>query len=189
MASEMKICIQNLGRYNEGDLRFEWLDMPAEQSEIDAALKKIGIGPIYEEYKVVDVEGFTYKRWGSIDHYNKIANRCKMMAEKGISEECAEQIAQYLVGERGIEDDSEFENAVDEITVIDREREYGSEYSTNDDDKLEIGWYFATADGLWDYLKERNVENYFDFAAWGDDMAQDYNVYSDKEKIYLVDMH
>lgn len=41
--NNFSICIQNLGLYNEGVLAFEWLELPASDEEIAAALDKIKV--------------------------------------------------------------------------------------------------------------------------------------------------
>ena len=38
-----KICIQNLGKYNEGVLLFEWVDLPVSDEELDRIYDKIKI--------------------------------------------------------------------------------------------------------------------------------------------------
>jgi len=50
----LEAYITNLGKYNEGELVGEWLAFPTTQEKLDAALKRIGIGPEYEEYFFTD---------------------------------------------------------------------------------------------------------------------------------------
>lgn len=52
----IKIAITNLKRYNEGCLVYEWLELPADKSEIIDALKQIGIRREYEELFISDYE-------------------------------------------------------------------------------------------------------------------------------------
>lgn len=59
----IRVALTNLGKYNEGELVFEWLDLPATDIEIDKAMKAIGIGEkrwdggVYEEHFISDYEG------------------------------------------------------------------------------------------------------------------------------------
>lgn len=89
-----KICIQNLGKYNEGELLFHWLSLPATEEEIDRALSLIKIchkgvngenirfvdefGSPYEELHIPDwecdvPEVVKYSEYASINYYNEIA--------------------------------------------------------------------------------------------------------------------
>ncbi|AMQ66663.1 anti-restriction protein [Bacillus phage Mgbh1] len=52
----IKIALTNLRKYNEGVLVYEWLTLPCEKEEIEAAMKRIGIGEQYEEWFVSDYE-------------------------------------------------------------------------------------------------------------------------------------
>lgn len=53
----ISIFITNLGKYNEGELVGEWLELPATSKEIEHCLVQIGIDGIhYEEYFLTDYE-------------------------------------------------------------------------------------------------------------------------------------
>lgn len=74
---EIKLCVQNLGKYNEGELVFEWLTLPATQEEIQDTLKAIGIdGVNYEEYMIADYEtslDLEIGEYDNIEKWNEIA--------------------------------------------------------------------------------------------------------------------
>lgn len=74
---EIKLCVQNLGKYNEGELVFEWLTLPATDEEIQETLKNIGIdGVNYEEYTIADYEApFHIGEYDSIDKWNNVAEK------------------------------------------------------------------------------------------------------------------
>lgn len=98
---KLSICIQNLGMYNEGILLFKWLELPATEEEIDAALDYIRIshtdrngdykeytdefGCPYEEMHIpdweCDVKGLEYNEWATIEYYNEIAEQMESMTE------------------------------------------------------------------------------------------------------------
>ena len=82
--AEIKIFVTNLGKYNEGYLVGEWLELPATDEEIAATLERIGIsdkpdalGRYYEEYFITDyesdIDGFTCGEYESISNLNEIA--------------------------------------------------------------------------------------------------------------------
>lgn len=95
------MCIQNLGKYNEGELWFKWLPLPATEKEISDALSEIHIchtdengnyveftdefGSPYEEIHMPDWEcdfdGLEYNEWWSIDELNEIAKRLDNLSE------------------------------------------------------------------------------------------------------------
>ena len=52
----IKVALTNLGKYNEGELVFEWLALPTDEDEISDVLKSIGIGKEYEEFFISDYE-------------------------------------------------------------------------------------------------------------------------------------
>ena len=53
----VRIALTNLGRYNEGALIYEWLELPFTEEEMDEVLEAIGIDDqIYEEYFISDYD-------------------------------------------------------------------------------------------------------------------------------------
>lgn len=54
----LKVALTNLGKYNEGYLIYEWLELPCTDEELKEAFKKIGVADNtdYEEYFITDFE-------------------------------------------------------------------------------------------------------------------------------------
>ena len=52
----LKIFLTNLGKYNEGELLGEWLELPATKEEIKKSCDRIGINERYEEWFITDFE-------------------------------------------------------------------------------------------------------------------------------------
>ena len=53
----LNIWVGNLGKYNEGELKGGWLELPKEKEEIDEFLKEVvGLNDEYEEYMINDFE-------------------------------------------------------------------------------------------------------------------------------------
>lgn len=174
MASEMRICVQNLGKYNEGELWFEWLDMPAEQDEIDAALEKIGIdGVRYEEYEVADVEGLPYSQWRSVSKYNEIAEAIQSLMD---NHKLPFDVAYQIVEDLGYDDVEEKIDGMYTATRI---------YDTDSDEET-VGFYFAEMDGTVAYLEERDLISYFDFEHYGRELLYEYEIYSSDKNVYLL---
>jgi len=173
MASEMRICVQNLGKYNEGELWFEWLDMPAEQEDIDAALEKIGINEEYEEYEVADVEGLPYSQYRSVSKYNEIAEAIQSLVD---DHKMPFDVAYQIIEEEGYED---IEDKIDGMHTITRI------YDTDSDEET-VGFYFAEMDGTVAYLEERDLISYFDFEHYGRELLYEYEIYSGDKNVYLL---
>jgi hypothetical protein len=54
----IKIALTNLGKYNEGELVYTWLELPATSEELDEAFEEINVAPgsEYEEHFISDYE-------------------------------------------------------------------------------------------------------------------------------------
>lgn len=52
----MKIYLTNLGKYNEGELIGEWVELPVSQEELQKVFERIGISEEYEEYFITDYD-------------------------------------------------------------------------------------------------------------------------------------
>ena len=104
----LRIYLTNLGKYNEGQLVGEWVELPVTEEELEKVLERIGIseepdenGNYYEEYFITDYESdFNYKvgEYDSIEELNEVAETFdglddtekevfKVMIEEGYSSE------------------------------------------------------------------------------------------------------
>ena len=50
----MNIYLTNLGKYNEGQLIGEWVELPVSNEELQKVFERIGINEEYEEYFITD---------------------------------------------------------------------------------------------------------------------------------------
>lgn len=73
--SNIRIALTNLGKYNEGELAFKWMDLPYTDEEFQETLEAIGIdGEEYEEYFISDYEApFHIGEYESITKLNELA--------------------------------------------------------------------------------------------------------------------
>lgn len=65
----LSVCITNLGKYNDGEIIYKWLDLPTTEEEIKKTLTDIKIGAEYEEYFVSD---YTSDIGLEVEEYNNI---------------------------------------------------------------------------------------------------------------------
>jgi len=82
--SQARVAVTNLGMYNEGSLNYEWLNVPCEREEFNAALKRIGVdGVNYEEYFISDYEGLNgISEYSSFDEINEAAKIAELLQDK-----------------------------------------------------------------------------------------------------------
>ena len=99
--SKINIALTNLGMYNEGTLNYVWLELPATEEEIKAAMDEIGIGKenecggVYEEWFITDYECEFMKvgEYDNIDELNEIAETLDTL------EDYEEEIVKALINE------------------------------------------------------------------------------------------
>lgn len=158
--NEIKIALTNLGAYNEGKLRFEWLTLPFTEDERQDALKRIGIdGIIYEEYFISDYEApFTIGEYDNIDDLNE---KVEILKEFNYNE--IEVIETYL---------NEVNDDIDEaINVI-----HNGEYMLFEDcrNMAEVAERYLEETGMLHDMDDI-LARYFNYEAFGRDMAIDGN--------------
>ena len=74
---DFKIYVTNLGKYNEGEMIGEWINLPATEEELQEVLDRIGINEEYEEVFITDYENeFNYKvnEYDNLDELNELAD-------------------------------------------------------------------------------------------------------------------
>lgn len=90
--SHIKIYLTNLGKYNEGELVGEWVELPIDEDELQEVFKRIGIsdepdedGNYYEEYFITDyetdIEGLSIGEYENLDHLNEIAEAIENLSD------------------------------------------------------------------------------------------------------------
>lgn len=151
---EIKVFVTNLGKYNEGELIGEWLDLPATDDEIDELLSRIGINSQYEEYFISDYEtdiaGLAIDEYDSLSEVNDYAAQLVSLDEEEIM--CVEAM---------LENGSSIEEALDgyQDCIIWRDCR----------DMTDIAYEVVEESGLLDSMPE-NLRNYFDYEALGRDL-------------------
>jgi len=158
--NEIKIALTNLGAYNEGELRYEWLTLPFTYDELEDALKRIGIDGIeYEEYFISDYEApFSIGEYDNIDDLNE-----KAEILEGFNYIEMEIIETYL---------NEVNDDIDEaINVI-----HNGEYMLFEgcSDMSEVAERYVEETGLLHDVDD-NLARYFNYEAFGRDMAIEGN--------------
>ena len=91
----LNIWVGNLGKYNEGELKGGWLELPKEKEEIDEFLKEVvGLNDEYEEYMINDYETDLPIKVSEYSNLNML-NLLAMASEKVNNMEAVEAYIEY----------------------------------------------------------------------------------------------
>lgn len=159
----LKIFLTNLGKYNEGQLISEWLDLPCTDEELEAVKERIGIseepdenGNYYEEYFITDcesdIEGVRIGEYDDIDELNELAEELD-----GLLEEEMQVFQAYL------QDGNSLEDALESVKDGDYRIYCGCD--TMEEVAIEIVQECGYLDGV-----PETVARYFDYEAFGRDL-------------------
>ena len=182
----LKIALTNLGKYNEGELVFCWLDLPCTFAEYVDALEKIGIdGVNYEEVFIsdydTDIEYLAEKlsEYSDIELLNWLAGRIENLAEYEVKN--LEALLEYGEHTDGI------------LELLDLCDEASSGESSciishvHDDEDL--GRYWIEESGCYN-IEEMlgRLASYFDFESFGRDVRlEESGEYTDHGYVAIID--
>lgn len=169
----MKIALTNLGKYNEGILDFVWLSLPATDDQIAAAFDSIqvshddthyysdGLGHVavtdyygeYEEYFITDYECDFYQvgEYENLESLNEMAETIDGLMDYEMD------IVKALIN-----DGYDLEEALD--------LKDDCMYFPDCDSMADVAEQYCDECGILDQIPE-NLRYYFDFDAFGRDMA------------------
>ena len=159
--------ITNLGKYNEGELCGEYLKLPAEKTDVQALLARIGVdGIIYEETFITDYEISINGLYCCLGEYESVDE------------------LNYLASLLGDMDDGEIEKFEAAVTHGERTGSVKDlinlaqnldcyEYYPDVSDEESLGRYFVEEMGVLEVPE--HLEAYFDYEAYGRDIDLDSN--------------
>lgn len=154
----IELCLTNLGKYNEGELIFTRLVLPATTEEIYAAYDEIGVadGTMYEEAFIsdyeTDINGLEISEYASIDDLNELAEELSNLDEYEL-EAFGAMLDAGLATDEALQKVKDYEY-----------RLYDGCYSM-----AEVAEMYADETGLLSSLPD-DLRMYFDFEAYGRDM-------------------
>lgn len=152
----MKIYLTNLGKYNEGELIGEWVELPVSQEELQKVFERIGISEEYEEYFITDYECDFYEveEYENLDTLNEIAERIEELDEE------ESKVVKALMSELGYT----LDEAIDKVN--------SGDYSIYSDcnDMTDVAYVVVEE---CDYLRNvpEIIARYFDYEAFGRDLG------------------
>lgn len=144
---EIRIALTNLGKYNEGELIYTWLDLPATDEEISEAIKEINVAPNteYEEYFISDYGApFSVSEYESLTKLNEIAEQLsnvELPEKRGVAGHRYYDAGDAIALAHRLEEANFITNAVDYVGNI------------VDDDSLNEKVKQAVEDGGWQRVK------------------------------------
>lgn len=165
-------ALTNLGKYNEGGLDYVWVSFPCDEDDFQDSLKKIGIGEdrgdgsVYEEYFFSDwdtdydwVDLSNLGEYEDFDDVNEYAESLENIVDENQEEEF----------KAAMEYSGDFHDALNLV-------ETGSVTKISDESSSsrmdeEIGAYYMDSVG---FSGLSNIENYFDYEAYGRDVRIEY---------------
>ena len=151
----MRIYLTNLGKYNEGYLIGEWVDLPISNEELQKVLDRIGINEEYEEYFITDSEtdldGIEIGEYSNLDDLNEMAETLESLDDD------EKEVVDAIMSE-GYSLEEALEKKDDCMVYCDCS------------DMEDVAREYAEQTGLLDSIPE-NLQSYFDFESYGRDMS------------------
>lgn len=179
---EFNVWIGNLGRYNEGCLVGEWVSLPVSFADFTGVLERIEIdGVRYEEYGIfdydIDLPGISsvLGEWENVEDLNYLAAKLENMTEYerdmfaaalDTGDHCGD-LAELI----------ELADGLDNFLLLGGVSDYD-----------DLGRYYVEELGTVDFQRCGILEYYFDFAAYGRDIAlEEGGTFADAGYICLID--
>ena len=149
--NSIKICLTNLGKYNEGELVYEWVKLPVQSFE--PFFKKIGLNEQYEECFISDYEApFKINEYDNLNELNEIAKKCQDFSE-----------IDWLAFSEYIDNGYNKQEAFQKV----EDRDYFFIEGITDQ---EVGINFLEETGGLESLPREELERYFDYDSFGRDL-------------------
>lgn len=165
-------ALTNLGKYNEGGLDYVWVSFPCDEDDFQEYLKQIGIGEdsgdgsVYEEYFFsdwdTDYDWVDLSNLGENEDFDDV-NEYAESLESIVDDDKEEEF------KAAMEYSGDFHDAVD-LVETDSVVKISDESQSSKMDEA-IGYSYVDSIG---FSGLSNVENYFDYEAYGRDIRIEY---------------
>jgi len=152
----LRVFLTNLGKYNEGELVGEWLELPATEEELQAAFQRVGIdGVEYEEYFFsdweTDIEGLHLEEYMNLEELNEWAAKYEDL------DDWEKEVVQAIMELEGYD--------LEEAIEVREQYSLYPDIHTNED----LGYYWLFEEGIYDIPD--NLAPYIDCERFGRDIA------------------
>lgn len=156
----LSIFLTNLGRYNEGTLVGEWVNLPVDSDDLEAVYERIGIdGVHYEEVFISDYEsdiGLKVGEYENIDDLNDLVERLEALDSYEFD------LVGALIG-------SGVYTAEEALEIVEN-GDYS--YYPGCNNMADVAEQYIEETGMLDGIPD-SIARYFDFEAFGRDMKYD----------------
>lgn len=158
----LRVALTNLGKYNEGELIFEWLNLPASDEQIEKAFKNIEVadGTMYEEHFIsdyeTDIEGLEVGEYESLSQLNKTMEKLDAL------DDCEIEEVEAIMEAEGL----------DLAKAISAQQEEDFIYYGGIKSYTELAEMFVD-EGVFGDISE-NLQYYIDYEKIGRDLKYDY---------------
>lgn len=152
----LRIYLTNLGKYNEGQLVGEWVELPVTKEELEKVFERIGINEEYEEYFITDYEcdfGYQVGEYENLESLNELAETLDEL------EEDEERVVKAAI---------EYGYTLDEAIETANNGDY--RIYSNCNDMTDIAYQVVEECGYLDKVPE-TVSRYFDYESFGRDLG------------------
>lgn len=178
----IKLYLANLGKYNEGILKGEWVELPLSETELEEVMVNIGVAHydkegnfvpyvietdekgyeyVYEEYAIHDYEtdlNISISEYSSLNDLNAIAENVEKYELDYVN---------VLLDDGAIDMKDLIEGDLEEIM----QNHTFIELEPNMNEEQEVGYaYVDEVCGGLDCLSKEILERYFDYEAFGRDI-------------------
>lgn len=161
----MSIYLTNLGKYVQGCLIGQWVQLPIPESKLQEVLHQIGISEGYEEYFITDSEtdilDITVDEYASLSELNELAAKIEELADFDYT-----KLAAVLEWESP-------QTVADTIDIIENLDRYDLLPDVEDDEGL--GEYFGVECGVFDVVPE-HLRYYIDYERYGRDIRMEMDM-------------
>lgn len=178
----IKLYLANLGKYNEGILKGEWVELPLSETELEEVMVNIGVAHYDKEGKFVpyvietDEKGYeyVYEEYAIHDYETDLNISISEYSSLNDLNAIAENVEKYELdyvnvllddGAIGMKDliEGDLEEIMQNYSFI--------ELEPNMNEEQEVG--YACVDEIYggpEYLSKEILERYFDYEAFGRDV-------------------
>lgn len=176
----LRIFLTNLGKYNEGQLIGEWVDLPCTDDELEEVKERIGIsdepdenGIYYEEWFIsdyeTDINDLEVGEYDNLDELNELAEDLDNLDNEELK-----------VLQACLQDGNEFTKSLEIVQSGDYKIYY------NCDTMKDVAYEVVEECGYLNGVPE-NVARYFDYEAFGRDLDIEGSFYNiDGDMIELL---
>lgn len=160
----ISVFITNLGKYNEGELVGEWLELPATPTDVKQCFARIGIDGIeYEEYFLTDyessIDGVTayISEYSALNELNDLATQLAALSSDEVS------LYQAVIEMGGyVSTIDDLINLADNLACF--------QQLTDVHDEYDLGYYWIEESGCYDLEPLGHLSCYFDYERYGRDI-------------------